>query len=247
MEALVTRSPGTVDADAVGLEAQSALRFLNAIFEEAPPARARQGRRRVLRALGEGFAGLSRLFPETEGGPEVLAWVAAALAGLGEAPTASATMGTVLRILRTNTPLPSGHPAPPGAGRDAGRSHGVGALIVDKAIQVVLATSSARWRTSRVDPIPRAPRQSIELGPSTRARGRARRSEQAASRPRGGGRAPLRAHRGESRAAAVPGRRAHAELFLTPYRRTALGSARPEAGEAHPRPPGSRAGTSFTL
>jgi hypothetical protein len=77
MEALVTRSPRTVDADAIGLEAQSALRFLNAIFEELDRGPARAGAESCAR-WAEGFAGLSRLFPETQGGPEVLAWVAAA-------------------------------------------------------------------------------------------------------------------------------------------------------------------------
>jgi signal transduction histidine kinase len=227
MEALVTRSPGTVDADAVGLEAQSALRFLNAIFEELDRGTARAGAESCAR-WAQGFTGLSRLFPETQGGPEVLAWVAAALAGLGEAPTASATMGTVLRILRTNTPLPSWHPARPGTGRDAGRSHAVGALIVDKAIQVVLATSSARWRASGVDATPRAPRQSVELWPFN-----ARVLEAALVDPS----KPPRA-----RAAAAgllyvlteaspelrpsPAAELYTELFLAPYR--ALGSATPE-------------------
>ena len=233
MEALVTRSPGTVDANAVGLEAQSALRFLNAIFEELERGPAKGSAESCAR-WGEGFAGLSRLFPEIQGGPEVLAWVAAALAGLGEAPTASGTLGTVLRILRTNTPLPAWHPAPPGAGRDAGRAHGVGALIVDKAIQVVLATSSARWRASRADHIPRAPRQSVELWPFN-----ARVLEAALVDPS----QPPRA-----RAAAAgllyvlteaspalrpsPGAELYAQLFLAPYRRPSPRSAAPAAGEA---------------
>jgi len=235
MEALVTRSPGTVDADAVGLEAQSALRFLNAIFEELERGPARAAAESCAR-WAEGFAGLSRLFPETQGGPEVLAWIAAALAGLGEAPTASETMGTVLRILRTNTPLPSWHPAPARVGRDGGRSHGVGALIVDKAIQVVLATSSARWRASRADPVPRAPRQSVELWPFN-----ARVLEAALVDPN---------HPPRARAAAAgllyvlaeaspalrpsPDAQLYAELFLAPHHRTAPRSATSEAGEARP-------------
>src|SRR5262245_11051042 len=136
VEALVTRSPGTVDADNVGLEAQSALRFLNAIFLELERGPGR-GVAESCARWAEGFAGLSRLFPE-EHGPQVLAWVAAALGGLGAAPTAPGTMRIVLRILRANTPLPSWRPSPPGAGRDGSRAAAVRALIVDKAIQVVL-------------------------------------------------------------------------------------------------------------
>ena len=112
--------------------------------------------------------------------------------------------------LRTNTPLPSWHPAPPGAGRDAGRSTAVGALIVDKAIQVVLATSSARWRASALTAVPRAPRQGVELWPFNARVLEAALVDpsQPPRAPRGGGRAPPRAHRGQPRAAAVAGRRA---------------------------------------
>ena len=225
MEALVTRSPGTIDADAVGLEAQSALRFLNAIFEELEREPVRGGAESCAR-WAEGFAGLSRLFPETQGGPEVLAWVAAALAGLGEAPTASATLGTVLRILRTNTPLPSWHPAPPGAGRDAGGSRAVGALIVDKAIQVVLATSSARWRGTRVDAAPRPPRQRVELWPfNARVLEAALVDSTTPPRARAAAAGLLsvltEASPGERPS---PGAELYAELFLAPHRRRAPGS-----------------------
>ena len=164
VEALVTRLPDSVDTDAIGLEAQSALRFLNAIFEEIARGPARAGADACAR-WAEGFAGLSRLFPETEGGPEVLAWVAAAVAGLGEAPTAPETMRTVLRILRSNTPLPPWRPRPRRAARDGGRSDAVSALIVDKAIQVVLATSGTRWRSSAPAAPPRLGRQGVELWP----------------------------------------------------------------------------------
>src|SRR5262249_4716491 len=59
LEALVTRSPGTVDADSVGLEAQSALRFLNGIFAELDRGPSRGGAESCAR-WAEGFAGLSR-------------------------------------------------------------------------------------------------------------------------------------------------------------------------------------------
>jgi hypothetical protein len=235
MEALVTRSPGTVDADAVGLEAQSALRFLNAIFEELERGPGRAAAESCAR-WAEGFAGLGRLFPETRGGPEVLAWVAAALAGLGEAPTASATMGTVLRILRTNTPLPPWHPAPPGAGRDAGRAHGVGALIVDKAIQVVLATSSARWRASRAEPVPRAPRQSVELWPFNAPVLEAALVDPSKP-PRVRAAAAGLLHVLTEASPALrpsPDAELYAELFLAPYLRTAPRSATPRTGEVRP-------------
>jgi signal transduction histidine kinase len=163
LEALVTRSPGTVDADSVGLEAQSALRFLNGIFEELDRGPARAGAESCAR-WAEGFAGLSRLFPVGQG-PEVLAWVAAALAGLGTAPSAAGTIRIVLRILRTNTPVPPWRPAPPGGSRIGTRAAAVGTLIVDKAIQVVLATSSARWRGESIGAARRPARPNVELTP----------------------------------------------------------------------------------
>jgi signal transduction histidine kinase len=166
----------------------------------------------------------------------MLAWVAAALAGLGGAPTASGTLGTVLRILRTNTPLPAWHPAPPGAGRDAGRSRGVGALIVDKAIQVVLATGSARWRASRADSIPRAPRQSVELWPfNARVLEAALVDSSQPPRARAAAAGLLYVLTGASpELRPSPGAELYAQLFLAPYRRPAPRSATPAAGEARP-------------
>ncbi len=235
MEALVTRSPGTVDADAVGLEAQSALRFLNAIFEELDRAPVRGGAESCAR-WSEGFAGLSRLFPATDGGPEVLAWVAAALAGLGEAPTASESMRTVLRILRINTPQPSWHSGTPAAGRDGGRSSAVGALIVDKAIQVVLATSGARWRASWVSSAaPRAPRQTVELWPfNERVLEAALADPTKPPRVRAAAAGLLRVLTAAS-PAVQPSLRAelYAELFLAPYRRTAPRGATAEESPRH--------------
>jgi len=145
-------------------------------------------------------------------------------------------MGTVLRILRTNTPLPPWHPAPPGAGRDAGRAHGVGALIVDKAIQVVLATSSARWRASRAEPVPRAPRQSVELWPFNAPVLEAALVDPSKP-PRVRAAAAGLLHVLTEASPALrpsPDAELYAELFLAPYLRTAPRSATPRTGEVRP-------------
>ena len=239
MEALVTRSPGTVDADAIGLEAQSALRFLNAIFEELERGPARAVAESCAR-WAEGFAGLSRLFPETRAAPRCSRGSAAALAGLGEAPTASGDHG------HGPAHPPDEHAAAVLAsraarrGRDAGRSHAVGALIVDKAIQVVLATSSARWRASRATPSRARPGRASSSGRSTRACSRPRSSIRA-SRP-----APARRRPGSStcspRRAPRCGRRRAPSCMRSCFwpriagrrrgaRRAGRGSARPDSEE----------------
>ena len=232
MEAVVTRLPGTADADAVGLEAQSALRFLNGIFEELDRGPSRASPESCAR-WAEGFSGLSRLFPETEGGPEVLTWVAAALAGLGEAPLAAGTMRTVLRVLRANTPQPSWHAAPAGAGRDGGPPSAVGALIVDKAVQVVLATSGARWRAAGTSAAPRGAQPPVELWPFNERVLEAALIDQTKSpRVRAAAAGLLHVLRGTNpsvRPSATA--EVYADLFLVPYQR-----ARGPAESAAPRP-----------
>jgi signal transduction histidine kinase len=231
MEAVVTRLPGTADADAVGLEAQSALRFLNGIFEELDrgPSKASP---EACAKWAEGFSGLSRLFPETEGGPEVLAWVAAALAGLGDAPLAADTMRTVLRVLRANTPQPSWHAAHNGGARDGSPSAAVGALIVDKAVQVVLATSGARWRPAGASAVSRAARPTVELWPFNERVLEAALVDQAKSpRVRAAAAGLLHVLTATSPSARPSATAAvYADLFLGPYRR-----ARPAAASGPAR------------
>ncbi len=162
VEALVTRSPAAVGADGVPLDTQPALRFLNTLAEEIDRGHART----LADAWGrwaEAFAGLNRLFPEDRE-PPVLAWVGEALSGLAAAPEAPETMRVVLRILRANTPLPPWRPAPSGAVRDGG-ADAVGALIVDKAIQIALAAAGATWRAASMGSGPRSGRSDVELWP----------------------------------------------------------------------------------
>lgn len=142
LEALVTKLPGHADVDPVGLQAQPTLRFLNGVLDEldrglvgnldGPYAR-----------WAEGFEALTLSSPGGDG-PDILEWAREALGRLATAPTARDTVRLVLRILRVNAPLPSWHPA---AGTSvAGPGRAGTALVVDKAILVVLGTAGARWR-----------------------------------------------------------------------------------------------------
>ena len=234
MEALVTRSPGTVDADAVGLEAQSALRFLNAIFEELDRG-AGQGRRRVLRALVRGLCRAQSPLSRDRRRP------GGARLGRGGARRARRGADRVRKHADG-----AAHPAhqyaaavlalgPPAAGRDGGRSSAVGALIVDKAIQVVLATSGARWRASWVSSAaPRAPRQTVELWPfNERVLEAALADPTKPPRVRAAAAGLLRVLTAAS-PAVQPSLRAelYAELFLAPYRRTAPRGATAEESRA---------------
>src|SRR5262245_2300069 len=142
LEAMVTRSRAELNTGALGLDAQPALRFLNGVFEELGrglgESVAESGER-----WAEGFKGLIRLFPEGED-PQALEWCGEALSRLASVPRARETMRLILRILRSNSPLPARHPGSPGAS-EAREPDEVGALIVDKALQIVLAAAAASW------------------------------------------------------------------------------------------------------
>ena len=233
MEALVTRSPGTVDADAVGLEAQSALRFLNAIFEELERGPARAGAEACAR-WAEGFAGLSRLFPRPRVAPKCSRGSQRRSPGSGKRRRHPRPWARSCESSGRTRRCRPGIPRRPGAG-------GMPAVPTSarsswtKAIQVVLATSSVRWRASRADPIrARAPAERRALAlQRARAGGRARRFEQAAARPCGGGRAPLRAHRGQP-CAPVPGRRAVCGAVSGPVSPDGAAERDARGGEARP-------------
>src|SRR5215831_10359295 len=97
-EALVTKSPGGLDASAGGLAAQSVLRFLNSLLDELE-----RGLPSGLEEAGARWAeGFATLIPSLSGGdePQVLEWSAEALGRLASAPTAPETMRLILRILR---------------------------------------------------------------------------------------------------------------------------------------------------
>jgi two-component system nitrate/nitrite sensor histidine kinase NarQ len=138
MEALVAKSPADAEAGSAGLDAQPVLRYLNSALEELAKG--------PLDGLGggcarwaAGFAPISRSLPEHV---QLFEWLVEALDGLASAPSDHRTLRGILRILRANTLLPPWH-ASAGSAEGGG---GVGALIVDKAVQVVLGAAAARWR-----------------------------------------------------------------------------------------------------
>jgi signal transduction histidine kinase len=160
LEALVTKLPGDTDADPIGLEIQPTLRFLNSVLDEL--------QRGLATSLGDSYARWAESFAAltlpSPGGdePEILEWAAEALGRLASAPTARETVRLVLRLLRANAPLPSWHPA---AGASVARPGRPGtALVVDKAILVVLGAAGARWRAEARGPS-RPARPGLELWP----------------------------------------------------------------------------------
>jgi signal transduction histidine kinase len=163
VEALVTKSPGELDAGVGGLEAQPVLRFLNSVLDEIERGSV-SGLEESCARWADGFAAL---IPPALGGeePQVLEWAGEALGRLASAPTARDTMRLILRILRVNTPLPVWHPAAGTAAAGQESAGSVGALIVDKAIQVVLGAAGARWWTEAHGTVPRPASPSIELWP----------------------------------------------------------------------------------
>jgi signal transduction histidine kinase len=162
VEALVTKSRGDADAGGIGLEAQSTLRFLNSVLDEiekGPAGEFVDGCDR----WAEEFKGFGRLFPEGKA-PAVVVWVEESLGRLVSAPTAPETRRLLLRILRANTPLPSWHPA----GAMEAAPDGVGsvtALIVDKAIRVVLSVAGRQWRGNTWSATARPARPDVDLWP----------------------------------------------------------------------------------
>jgi signal transduction histidine kinase len=148
VEALVTKSPGDVDTATVGLGAQPALRFLNSVLDEMEKGSSTTGLDDAYGRWAEGFGALARAFQGAAEAP-LLEWMAEALRRLAGSPTARETLRLVLKITRVNSPLPFWHPAgaPAAAGLQWAKGS-VGALIVDKAIQVVLGAAAAGWRAS---------------------------------------------------------------------------------------------------
>jgi signal transduction histidine kinase len=142
LEALVTKLPGQVDADPVDLQAQLTLRFLNGVLDELDRGLVGNVDDPYARWT-EGFEALT--LPSGGGdGPDILEWAREALGRLATAPVAAETVRLVLRILRANAPLPPWHPAADPAVASPGRAGT--ALVVDKAILVVLGAAGARWR-----------------------------------------------------------------------------------------------------
>ena len=192
-------------------------------------ARARQGERRVLRALGGGVRRAQPALSRDPGRPR------GARVGRGGArrarggadgirdpghgpahpPNEHAAAGLASRAARRRAgrrPFPRGRRAHRGQG-DPGRAGHE---------QRPLAGLAGRLHPARAP----AERRALAVQ-RARARGRARRFEPAAPRPRGGGRAPLRAHRGQPRAAAVAGRRAVCAALSGPV--SAAGAAERDA------------------
>ena len=161
-EALVTKSPGEMDAGAVGIEAQLPLRFLNGVLDDLERGGA-VGFDEACVRWADGFGPLTRALAGEE--RQMVEWAQEALVRLTTTPTARETMRVVLRILRANSPIPAWHPAgAPVAGQDSVGSWS--ALVVDKAIQVVLGVASARWwAEAQGGAASRSERPTIDLWP----------------------------------------------------------------------------------
>lgn len=222
LEALVTKSPGHADADPVGLQAQLTLRFLNAVLDELDRGLIGNPDDPYAR-WAEGFEALTLPSPAAEG-PDILEWAREALGRLAAAPAAPETVRLVLRILRANAPLPPWHPA---AGPAVAGPGGAGtALVVDKAILVVLGAAGARWRgQSRVTGRPARP--GLELWPfNERVLEAALVDSAQPPRARAMAAGLLRVLDHASPAMSLsPRAELYSELFLAPHRRAATAEA----------------------